>query len=780
MGLSPFPYTVPAPLGCPDVQPQSSDSHSAPVTTRRALNPSTGHYPISHHRMFYLQYHSPDGSSSGGSHNSHSHLTPPTPGLPPEQTPPQLPQISSSHVEAHRARSNGTGATRMSARKGKDSVRHGHVTPRNMSGRITARIVHHHHPAGARKGIMTTKSDRSTTNTFTPGSASPGTPRKAASPRRLAETVEQKVVDDEVGRVGVIGPDPHIQQQHQVQQVGRDTPQRQVQLSHQSRSEPSTSTFPTAASPAEAGNTNPSSSQTAVQNIKVKNVSGPMMRLITPGLFDGDKVKPEVLDQRVDAALKAALNGATGNQRRRIKLVSSSEHESDDDDDDGESSWSDDESNEDERRHQNQQHQGPSHRSPPPSARRGSQTTESEDESDGDDEHDGPLARAAKEAERQRNMFAKLPRESYADLRRKGIGAGPSNLTLLLNPPPEMFPHEHPYRILSRHSRSAGDIAHHQHGGFGYGSQVEQPSHAHYQYQQQQQRGYGQPQQQLGPIQRQKSQPSYGNGQCPTQYAVAPPPQPRQRHVAPVQAQPQQQQAHPQQPSAKPPTRERVGGFGGFQFTVMHQVDPKAPKQSALAPVQSSQRPQQVAVAPPPSAAPRRASTGGSRVASTPPVLLRSLSKSTVLNPIVQQVTASSFKDAPPAHSLHSHDETELSPKRATVSPRIGRPGNRLSARPDDIELSDSEDERPEEAMPSPKSMIKSPKSPTQEGGAKAQLEAVMSGQPKSPAASSATVVTTEDVRFVDGRGPGAPIEFSESVVCNSCHAHGKVTDCFW
>jgi hypothetical protein len=57
--------------------------------------------------------------------------------------------MSPSHVEAHRARSNGAGATRMSARKGKDSTRHGHVIPRNTSGRMAARIVHHH-TAGAR------------------------------------------------------------------------------------------------------------------------------------------------------------------------------------------------------------------------------------------------------------------------------------------------------------------------------------------------------------------------------------------------------------------------------------------------------------------------------------------------------------------------------------------------------------------------------------------------------------------------------------------------------
>jgi len=416
--------------------------------------------------------------------------------------------------------------------------------------------------------------------------------------------------------------------------------------------------------------------------------------------------------------------------------------------------------------------------------------TESDDESDdgGDgNEHDGPLARAAKEAERQRNMFAKLPRDSYADLRRKGIGAGPSNLTLLLNPPPEMFPHEHPYRILSRQSHSAGDIAqHHQHGGFGYGSQVEQPPQAHYLYQQQQQRGYGQPQQQSGQVQRQKSQPSYGNGPYPPQYAVAPPPQPRQRPVTPVQAQ-AQHQAEPQQPNTKPPSRERVGGFGGFGFTAMHPVDPNAPKQPAPAPASppvpapAPQRLRQVVVAPPPSAALRRASTGASRVASTPPVLLRSMSKSSVLNPIIQQVTASSFKDALPVHSAHSHKEASLSPKGSTVSPRGGRPGNRLSARPDDVELSDSEDEGPEQTIPSPtKSKIKSPKSPTQEGGgAKAQLEAVMNGKSKSTVASSATAVTTGSRMLVGGQEPEAPIEFSVSVVRNSFHTYGEVTECF-
>jgi hypothetical protein len=116
-------------------------------------------------------------------------------------------------------------------------------------------------------------------------------------------------------------------------------------------------------------NTNASSSQTAAQAIKVENVTEP---ILTPGLFDGDKVKPEVLDQTVDAALKAALEGPAGNQKRLVEIVWNS-----DDDDDRGFSWS-----EDERRHQKQQRQGPPHWSPPPSSQNDCQMTDN----GGDDE----------------------------------------------------------------------------------------------------------------------------------------------------------------------------------------------------------------------------------------------------------------------------------------------------------------------------------------------------------------------------------------------------------
>ncbi|KAG8821413.1 hypothetical protein FRC17_009832, partial [Serendipita sp. 399] len=67
---------------------------------------------------------------------------------------------------------------------------------------------------------------------------------------------------------------------------------------------------------------------------------------------------------------------------------------------------------------------------------------------------EGPLAQAAREAQRQRDMFTPLPRESYSStnlVREKSLtslsrGGRPSNLTLLLNPDPHLFSPEHPYR----------------------------------------------------------------------------------------------------------------------------------------------------------------------------------------------------------------------------------------------------------------------------------------------------------------------------------------------
>ena len=52
------------------------------------------------------------------------------------------------------------------------------------------------------------------------------------------------------------------------------------------------------------------------------------------------------------------------------------------------------------------------------------------------------LRQAAEEAQRQRDMFAKVPRRSYTNLPRTQSGL----LTQLLNPDPNVFPPDHPYR----------------------------------------------------------------------------------------------------------------------------------------------------------------------------------------------------------------------------------------------------------------------------------------------------------------------------------------------
>ncbi|EPQ52453.1 hypothetical protein GLOTRDRAFT_122527 [Gloeophyllum trabeum ATCC 11539] len=59
------------------------------------------------------------------------------------------------------------------------------------------------------------------------------------------------------------------------------------------------------------------------------------------------------------------------------------------------------------------------------------------------------IQEAAMEAQRQRDMFAKLPKRSYSNLQRTQSGL----LSQLLNPDPAIFPPEHPYR------RSSEDIA---------------------------------------------------------------------------------------------------------------------------------------------------------------------------------------------------------------------------------------------------------------------------------------------------------------------------------
>jgi len=74
---------------------------------------------------------------------------------------------------------------------------------------------------------------------------------------------------------------------------------------------------------------------------------------------------------------------------------------------------------------------------------------------------DTRLREAALEAQRQRDMFAKVPKRSYSNLDRSKSGL----LTTLLNPNPTIFPSNHPYRT----SASSQDITRlHGRNGFGF------------------------------------------------------------------------------------------------------------------------------------------------------------------------------------------------------------------------------------------------------------------------------------------------------------------------
>ncbi|EJD07061.1 uncharacterized protein FOMMEDRAFT_144843 [Fomitiporia mediterranea MF3/22] len=68
---------------------------------------------------------------------------------------------------------------------------------------------------------------------------------------------------------------------------------------------------------------------------------------------------------------------------------------------------------------------------------------------------DRKLVEAAAEAQRQRDMFAKVDRRSYSDLSR--VRTQPGLLSVIFHPDPQLFPPDHPYR----HSRSTQDILAH-------------------------------------------------------------------------------------------------------------------------------------------------------------------------------------------------------------------------------------------------------------------------------------------------------------------------------
>ncbi|KAH7913810.1 hypothetical protein BJ138DRAFT_1145327 [Hygrophoropsis aurantiaca] len=69
------------------------------------------------------------------------------------------------------------------------------------------------------------------------------------------------------------------------------------------------------------------------------------------------------------------------------------------------------------------------------------------------DEH--RLREAALEAQRQRDLFAKVPKRSYSNLNRSQSGL----LSQLMNPPPQVFPPNHPYRT-TQSSHDFGQLPH--------------------------------------------------------------------------------------------------------------------------------------------------------------------------------------------------------------------------------------------------------------------------------------------------------------------------------
>ncbi|KAH7926383.1 hypothetical protein BV22DRAFT_1087227 [Leucogyrophana mollusca] len=66
------------------------------------------------------------------------------------------------------------------------------------------------------------------------------------------------------------------------------------------------------------------------------------------------------------------------------------------------------------------------------------------------------LREAALEAQRQRDLFAKVPKRSYSNLNRTQSGL----LSQLMNPPPQIFPPNHPYRT-SQSSHDITQLPHH-------------------------------------------------------------------------------------------------------------------------------------------------------------------------------------------------------------------------------------------------------------------------------------------------------------------------------
>lgn len=318
---------------------------------------------------------------------------------------------------------------------------------------------------------------------------------------------------------------------------------------------------------------------------------------------------------------------------------------------------------------------------------------------------EGPLAQAAKEAQRQRDMFTPLPRESYSSTnlqREKSLtslsrGGRPSNLTIVLNPNPYMFPPGHPYhrqvspmdQKLSKsmeeiHARLNAASAANENGGRSGG--MKSPRHGV---------GLG-----FGGLRMTSAvdvtRPRNNMTPAPPAANRVTPPSP-----APIPS------AAPAPPAAPP--------------KVVQPAQPAPPSTSTKA--QSHHRNHSVA---------------GLSKSPSPPAKLR-VSKSSVAVPVVLGVTASSaprdngrndllemsLREMGPrrgARVSRYHQQGSPAPARATVEKpteaESKRPAHRLRGRPMDVEFSDSEDDDEEPT-----------KATTGRSLAKEHLEAVMGGK---------------------------------------------------
>lgn len=295
---------------------------------------------------------------------------------------------------------------------------------------------------------------------------------------------------------------------------------------------------------------------------------------------------------------------------------------------------------------------------------------------------DGPLAQAAREALRQRDMFTPLPRDRYSStnlVREKSRtslsrGGRPSNLTMLLNPDPQWFPQNHPYRqnvhpMDQKLSRSMEELyARGPPAGSG-GSGMKSPRAG---------LGFG------GLKMTTTAQPS-PRSQVPTPTTVAPP---------------TAKSASPQQPSSK-----------------RGAITSKSPP-SAAAPTKL--RPSKSAIAVP--------LVLGVTASSTP----RDEKQADMLEMSLRQMGPQRQRERlprPQAPATSQQPESKAS---------LTRPSSRLPARPADIEYSDTEDEAP--TSPAPKVAGSAGRSL-----AKEHLEAVMGGKSKSGLSASKNVIASPD-----------------------------------